>query len=214
MADACWHEQDGEDGVQFIEAAKMGNADELRRLICSDKLHYINHAIYMSTYYGEPALHVAIRENYAECMDVLLGCSHLDISTLSDYSCLDGVNALTLCVILDRPVAFQKLISVGASVNGLDAIETPTVVWAASQNRIDYMEELLCHGADVNATSADGETPLYFAKLHNYIEMQDFLRKVGGIDHFDDSEPKNGELKPLQLHKEAELSNRLRVGGT
>ena len=187
MADACWHEQDGEDGVQFIEAAKMGNADELRRLICSDKSHYINHVIYMSTYYGEPALHVAIRENYAECMDVLLGCWHLDISTLSDYTSLDGVNALTLCVILDRPVAFQKLISVGASVNGLDGIGTPTVVWAASQNRIDYMEELLCHGADVNATTADGETPLYFAKLHDYIEMQVFLLKMGGIDHFYDS---------------------------
>ena len=213
MADACWHEEDGEDGVQFIEAAKMGNADELRRLICSDKSQYINHVIYMSTYYGEPALHVAIRENYAECMDVLLDCSHLDISALSDYT-LDGVNALTLCVILDRPVAFQKLINVGASVNGLDAIETPTVVWAASQNRIDYMAELLRHGADVNATTADGETPLYFAKLHNYIKMQDFLLKMGGIDHFDDSEPKNGEVKPLKLNKEAELSNRLRVDGT
>jgi ankyrin repeat protein len=189
MADACWHEQDDEDeeeGVKFIEAAKMGNADELRRLICSDELPYINHIVYMDSYYGEPALHVAIRENYAECVDVLLGCPQLDISTLSDYTALDGVNALTLCVILDRPVAFQKLISVGASVNGLDAIDTPTVVWAASQNRIDYMGELLCHGADVNATTRDGETPLYFAKLHNYIEMQEFLLKMGGIDPFDD----------------------------
>ena len=209
MEDAGSHEQDDEEveeGVMFIEAAKMGNADELRRLICSDEVRYINHIVYMDTYYGEPALHVAIRKNDAECVDVLLGCPQLDITTLSDYTALDGVNALTLCVILDRPAAFQKLISKGASVNGLDAIETPTVVWAASENRIDYMGELLCHGADVNAPSADGETPLYFSRLHGYDEMQDFLIKMGGIDRFDDGEP-----KPLKLTKRAEWSNRRRT---
>jgi ankyrin repeat protein len=195
MTDACWHQEEGEDGVQFIEAAKNGDADELRRLIRSDKLPYINHTIYMSGYYGQPALHCAIENDNPECMDVLLN-SQVDLSTLSDYTACDGVNALTLCVILDRPVAFQKLLKAGASVHGVDAIGSPTMVWAASHNRLNYAAELICNGADVNAKTADGETPLYFAKLHNFVQMQELLLKMGATDD-DDNDDNGGDKLPV-----------------
>ena len=188
MADGSWHAQDGEDGVQFIEAAKMNDAGELRNLVRSDKLPYINYIVYMSGYYGEPALHVAIRQNSLECMDVLLGCSQLDMATLSDYTALEGVNALTLCVVLDRKAAFHKLLQAGASVNGVDGIGSPTIVWAVSYNRLYYVIELLCRGANVNDKTADDETPLYFAKYHKFVEMEKFLREMGAKDPFEDDD--------------------------
>ena len=51
---------------------------------------------------------------------------------------------------------------------------------AASNGHKEIVELLIANGADVNATTNRGETPLDWAINHKRTEIADFLRKHGG----------------------------------
>jgi len=180
------------EGVQLIEAVYNRDHGKLRHLLLQG-VGYINKQVDGSGYY-EPALHVAIRQDDEKSFVLLLGCSQLDLSAKNDPSVFEGVNPLTLCVFLDRPFMFKQLLKAGASVHGVDKDGAPTIMYAASKDRVDFAKELIGRGADVNAKNNDRETSLYFAKMHHYQEMQELLLKHGAVDDEDEDAEKDDIL--------------------
>jgi ankyrin repeat protein len=76
----------------------------------------------------------------------------------------DGVTALELCAAVATPEVVEQLLSSGADVNAADFEKHQTaLMWAASQGKTANMDVLIKHGADVNAKTAGGFVPLFFA---------------------------------------------------
>ncbi len=53
---------------------------------------------------------------------------------------------------------------------------------AAQNGQIEMAELLLAHGAEINARSQDGRTPLAFARKQNQAAMIEFLQQHGATD--------------------------------
>ena len=155
-----------------------------------------------STHY-EPALFVAIRRRNVKSFLLLLRCSQLNLSEKNDPHVLEGVNALTLCVLLGRFFMFKQLLKAGASIHGVDNYGAPTIMYAVSQKRVDFAKELIIRGADVNARNNEGETPLYFAKMHCHQEMQELLLELGAVD--DENAEKDDALAVSGKRKRSEV---------
>jgi ankyrin repeat protein len=51
---------------------------------------------------------------------------------------------------------------------------------SAASGRLEFATLLLEHGADVNAKTAEGKTPLDYAREHDRTEMVELLRKHVG----------------------------------
>ena len=50
---------------------------------------------------------------------------------------------------------------------------------AARGRRLDVVEVLIAHGADVNAKTKNGKTPIYLAKRYSRDQIVELLRKHG-----------------------------------
>lgn len=185
-----WHEEEDEDdegGVQFIKAAHDGNVNELLRLIRTGE-GGVNFCKDWCSYYGKPALLVAITKDYQDCIDALLGCESLDLDTCSgdqDKGCID---ALMQCIVCGNSLAFEKLIRKRASVHNRDNRGSTALYWAAAENRPEYAAKLLALGADVNSKNQDDETALFIAKLHGHNEVAAILLEAGAIDEYTDGD--------------------------
>jgi ankyrin repeat protein len=100
----------------------------------------------------------------------------------------NGTSAFTMLItgILMERVSFQaadKLIAAGADVDesaNAGAMEGYTCLMMAARNqRPDLVKYLAENGADVNARTADGNTPLSLAEKENNQEMVQLLKKLG-----------------------------------
>lgn len=199
MSGEKWLCDDGEEGVQLIDAVKNGDPSKLSALLANGLGEKVNLCIYMSCNYGDPALHEAIKAHDDRCVDILLQCPYLDLSAKSDYTSKEGVDALTMCIIYDNPRVFKKLMTMQAPIeNPDDGPGATALIWAASENRIEYAAELVRAGADVNAQTRDGETALDFAIMHKFHQMANFLLDVGANER--DGEDMEG-IKDSQLLK-------------
>lgn len=74
----------------------------------------------------------------------------------------------------------KKLLDAGANVNGrLAEVGTSALGWAACGGRIELMEFLLSHGADVNAPGSSGFSVLSCAAMLGQVEATRFLLANG-----------------------------------
>ena len=75
----------------------------------------------------------------------------------------------------------QRELNKGADVNARDEVYGGTPLhWAALRGRNEVAEFLIAEGADVNAKTRKGFTPLDEAIIYNHPETADLLRKHGG----------------------------------
>jgi ankyrin repeat protein len=83
----------------------------------------------------------------------------------SDVRPLDSCNAALIAAIEENDVARMAVaVEDGASVStGLDECGRNALHFAAAYGHIDSMEWLVQHGADVDASHADGSTALHVA---------------------------------------------------
>lgn len=92
----------------------------------------------------------------------------------------DGGTPLHLAVIAAHAPVVEMLLDMGADVNAGDSRNGLTPLHCAGDKRI--AEILLAHGADVDARTLVGETPLFYAAGQGHREVADLLRtKVADI---------------------------------
>ncbi|KAJ5964750.1 uncharacterized protein N7479_004626 [Penicillium vulpinum] len=73
-----------------------------------------------------------------------------------------------------RDVA-QKLISLGSSVNCIDAVGKTPLSWAAEHNRLEAIKFLLANGADPNIKDRRGNMPIFLATKESHEQAVELL---------------------------------------
>lgn len=74
-----------------------------------------------------------------------------------------GLNPLHFAIARDLPAVAVALIEAGADVGSRDDQGAPALLVATNKGMADVVRALLAEGADPNASSGDGETPLHNA---------------------------------------------------
>jgi ankyrin repeat protein len=78
-------------------------------------------------------------------------------------------NAICSAALYHRPEIMQLLMDSGADPNTKTKDGTPVLLFAVSENHVETVKVLIAAGADVNAVSRQGETPLTSAKANETI---------------------------------------------
>lgn len=135
----------------FIRAAEMDDAAGVSKLLAAGIDPNTTEA-----QRGEPALVVAIRENSARVIDVLLA----DPRTRLEATARNGNTALMMAAYQGNMPVVRKLLAKGAAVNrpGWTALH-----YAAGGGHGEIVKLLLDKGAEIDAVSTHGITPLIWA---------------------------------------------------
>ena len=75
--------------------------------------------------------------------------------------------------------AVKQHLAAGTDVNAIKDGVTP-LMYASAKAQKEIVELLIAEGADVNAKTGDGETPLGLAIRFKHPEIADLLRQHGG----------------------------------
>lgn len=121
---------------------------------------------------GRLALTVALREDSDKALDSLLAHPNLDILRAN----ANGETPLMLAAIKGKLDWVKKLVGKGAPVN--QAGWTP-LHYAASGPDNGVAAWLLSQGADINARSPNGSTPLMMASRYGALDLPAVLLKAG-----------------------------------
>lgn len=123
---------------------------------------------------GQTALAMAMQENSLKAADVLLSHSAIEIDALNHA----GESALMMAAIKGEVAGARLLLGHGAKVNqpGWSALH-----YAASGTEAQIVQLLMEKGADVNAASPNGSTPLMMAAQYGNEESVKLLL-AGGAD--------------------------------
>ncbi|KAJ5977574.1 hypothetical protein N7501_000916 [Penicillium viridicatum] len=88
--------------------------------------------------------------------------------------------AMHLAAYFDLLDVTRKLISVGGSVDCVDAAGMTPLSWAVQQNHLDAITLLLANGADPNIKDKRGTTPLFFAASWGHERALQLLLEANG----------------------------------
>ena len=80
-------------------------------------------------------------------------------------------------MIIKRLTPFYLILLLIFTVPGCRKNESTPLHSAAHAGRIEMVELLIAKGADINATSNIGQTPLALAKAKGHTEISELLRK-------------------------------------
>lgn len=103
---------------------------------------------------------------------LMLACEHGDAGVLGllldaganvKRARADGVAPLAVCAGTAPAAIVARMLGKGAQPDAVDQRGQSALMWAAAKGRLDNLQLLLQHGADVNRESASGFTPLFFA---------------------------------------------------
>ncbi|MCV2360914.1 ankyrin repeat domain-containing protein [Paucibacter sp. TC2R-5] len=125
---------------------------------------------------GRYAMNIALREDSDKALDSLLAHPQLDILAVN----ANGESALMLAAIKGKLDWVQKIVKKGAPVN--TAGWTP-LHYACSGPDNGVAVWLLSQGADINARSPNGSTPLMMAVRYGAIDLPAALLKAGADVH-------------------------------
>ena len=123
---------------------------------------------------GRSALESALRESSGRALEALLGLAVLDV----DSANAAGETPLMLAALLGQIDAVKKLAARGAQINKPGW--TP-LHYACSGPDEGVIAWLLAHGADINARSPNGSTPLMMAVRYGAMDSAGLLLS-GGAD--------------------------------
>lgn len=143
-----------------------------------------------SLYYREPEIAESLASSgaemtvfeasalgHAETLRELLDSDSAQANAVSP----DGFTPLGLAAFFGQPETARMLLEHGADPNiaSRNAMRVAPLHSAVAAQRLDIAEELLRHGADVNAAQADDFTPLHEAAQNGQVAMIDLLLRHG-----------------------------------
>lgn len=127
---------------------------------------------------GEPLLMLAMRNNSGKVIDLLLEQPAVNIDRPNAL----GETPLMIAVFTKNNKLAQKLIQKGAKVNNPG--KWSALHYAASAGNTDIIRTLLDKGADVNAKTLRGITPLYMAAREADTKTVRMLLQAGADKSF------------------------------
>ena len=178
-------------GQQLQQAVETGDVAELERLLGDDPslahrgVHNKLRPLQLAVYARQPgAVEILLRygAKLDLCMAATLGRDDVIRQLISDDpACVhrrasDGWSALHLAAAFAGPATVRLLIEGGASVR--EASNNPKYQPLHWARRVDVAELLVDHGAEVNARSLNGSTPLHLVAASGSEELARFL-----LDH-------------------------------
>lgn len=119
----------------------------------------------------------------AEIGALLAASSELSSPDHPTHCLLDGMSPLMGAIYWNHPKTMAFLLSKGASPNHRNETGVTPIMLVAHHNRgMDFIESLVAAGADINARSQNGSTPLYeFARVGN-LKAVEFLLAQGATN--------------------------------
>lgn len=180
----------------FFRAIEQGDREQVERMLAAQpalaSARNANgvSAILYSLYYREPEIATFLADSGAEmtaCEAAALGrvealrdLLSADPAQVNAFSA-DGFTPLGLAAFFGQPIAAQVLLARGADPNiaSANAMRVAPLHSSVAAQRLDISEELLRHGANVNATQADDFTPLHEAAQNGQAPMIALLLEYG-----------------------------------
>ena len=151
------------EGPDIFEAAKQGNAEQVKELLAKDP-SLANARYEGGTYRQQTPLHFA---STAEVVKILVGAGALVMAG-------DGIGRTPLHLADTAGVA-EVLISNGAKVNYHKQYEKPPLYWAILDNKPDVVEVLLKNRAKRRKQLPNDRTMLHHAAYYGRAEVIDVL---------------------------------------
>lgn len=137
---------------ELRRAVRTGNAAAAKRLLASGL------APNSLMENGDTLFTYAMRSDAPETAKVVMEAEGFDPNALNRF----GETPLMLAVFKGNEAIFKRLLELGASTEGAPGRWTP-LHYAATEGRRTFVEYLIEHGADVNAQTKAGVTPLMMA---------------------------------------------------
>lgn len=137
---------------ELRRAVRSGNAAAAKRLLASGL------APNSLMENGDTLFTYAMRSDAPETAKVVMEAEGFDPNALNRF----GETPLMLAVFKGNEAIFKRLLELGASTEGAPGRWTP-LHYAATEGRRTFVEYLIEHGADVNAQTKAGVTPLMMA---------------------------------------------------
>ena len=143
------------------------NIDIVKLLIESKRLN-----INIQDKHDNTALLIAVKQKNPDIVEKLLA-KGADANIGNNKNEMPIIMALNSIVSRSSPKIIMDLINSGADVNYVSRDEEKTPLHLASEIRdlADVVNVLITKGANVNALTANGETPLYIASRSNNIDI-------------------------------------------
>jgi ankyrin repeat protein len=156
--------------VEIYDAAIYGDFSQVEQLLKQDP-----GLVNKTDEYGFTPLHGVVGEHYFDMARLLIG-KGANVNARND----SGTTPLHLAA---YPEMAEILVTSGAVIEARDSRGyTPLHAATEHPELIDVMEELLRLGADVNAKSRSGLTPLGIAKSREEDEKIELLKSYGALD--------------------------------
>lgn len=154
---------------KLIESAKLGNEDEMRKLISTGvSVDEVDSS-------GTPALHYCVKRGSIGCVRLLLNSkASVDLVNKNEETALYIASKKG-----NLPLA-KLLISAGADVDkGSGPFKYTPLFGAIISNSAPIVDELVAEGADVNAKASTSETPVWVAAFLGNQDSVQILAKNG-----------------------------------
>ena len=172
FATSALSQYDPEDpkNVQLLDAVKQGDETRVKQLLAEGANPNILNVEKVSV------LKIAARNGSTQIVKLLLESGANPSSSDEEWSALRGAAYNGYVEIV------RLLIEAGAEINVTPKASMPILVYVIGKNEpasFEVIQELVKHGADLNASSHQGITPMLMAAMRNRKDIMSLLEKAG-----------------------------------
>lgn len=186
-------------GKSLLQAAKTGNTEKVHELMSRG-------APFTADWLGTSPLHLAARYNHVETCKVLLraGISK-DSKTKVDRT------PLHFAAFQGNVDIVELLLNAKCEVDAKDMLKMTALHWAVEKRHDKIVERLLQHGADPNAVSKFGKSPISIATEAGQVDLVRILllanqMRAASQEQVGVQEATDSLMYELQQHKERDSS--------